>query len=549
LKLHNFVSKKNQIFLSICRSDTLKKVQQDNYRNRLIDEILVLCAGITGSGKTINLEQQMYVCHKEGYTTIFLTCKDTDPFASCYCQFPPQKAYHLNLLKASGINIETIPVQIYHPFTFDFPYAKKHPPYQFFSFGIKDLSELSLVALLGTEEDRLSVRYGIDNLKTVSNNVDLYDFLWGLKAKLAKQGVSFDKEKLFTGVGEPLDEKGLTRLISSFNKFRDNSFMQSQNFDLNLDYVNMINDNSKIHVLSTHFLKDKRLKYFVYITFLQNLLNALNSGRIKNKVFLVIEEVKTLLPLSGSSSYEKKLVEQLVDALCTIRTAGKGVYVVTSTQAYHQTNKYFRGSVNKNLFFNLSRDDMKALQDSKEVKIEQINILTSLNRGEFVFYEDLINDNKPTVKYKTFMPPFCHAEAEYDFYKMFTKLKPDEMIDFKDLFKRMKLLRKERETMALKRLKDFVKKKRSSDEAKKKERLEQSIEREKESVKKELVRSNIEKVRLEKSKGVYNLKASSPNLSWTALGGKFGVSGGTAKRYALAHAREVDDNEFIEKWA
>ncbi len=384
--------------------------EEANYVNKLISEFLLLIVGTAGSGKSVTVENIVYILWKLGWKIIYITEKKGDAFAPCFSMFKAMKPEHLKILKDMQREPGTIPNEVLMPFTFNFPFKKKHPQnFKFFTFDIKSLKEDSLTIVLPSDqkEDALTVRLcsNLINKGIINNEDNIWSFVRKLSEKVKHQSNYLDPENMYLRGKMSGDEKTVDKIVDSITNFKKDFFMQPSNFKLdyklgdetrtiqNINFLDLINNQGVISILNKSFIRDNRHKYLIDNLFFRGIDDALaDSKKVKYPVLIVIEEVKALLPNSNQVSYEKKLSRTIIDLLSTIRSKGKGCNTLLTTQSYFQTSSELRAATTNTLFFKLNMEDLRQMRRNNMAREETINLLGTLKKGQFILQEELLKD-------------------------------------------------------------------------------------------------------------------------------------------------------------
>ena len=116
--------------------------------------------------------------------------------------------------------------------------------------------------------------------------------------------------------------------------------MHPETSETNLKYIDILNDNSHIHVFSTKWLQEKRLNYFVAICLLFNFKRVLEKRQNKYPVIFILEEMQSFLPDSQRVSYEDGFLDLIKEYLAIGRALGGrkgkgGTSIIATSQNYY----------------------------------------------------------------------------------------------------------------------------------------------------------------------------------------------------------------------
>ena len=154
--------------------------------------------------------------------------------------------------------------------------------------------------------------------------------------------------------------------------------------------------------------------------------SAIASGKVTRPVCIVLEEIKILLPRSAKVSYQKIISDKLKKMLSGLRSQGRGVTTISTTQTYGQTNIDFRSSVDSVLIGKINYEDIKAIIRDYALNKEQINVLSSINRYEFSRFEHMKQDYCPV--FRAPICPFALKEEKYpDFFTTWKRTYSDKL--------------------------------------------------------------------------------------------------------------------------
>lgn len=551
---------------SILKFSKNPRLQQQHYSKNEVEEVLLLIIGSSGSGKSMLTNNLAYKHFLNDYVIIFITEKEGDEFANAYSLFLPEKEYHLLRLKEMGVQPTTVPTKLYHPFTFNLP-PSKIPQTTIYTLSIKELEEEAFASLLTGDIDAQTVRMCSAEASRMQPTDTIYDFLWRIRDKI-NDPVEVIKQELnpkdmYIEIGVLGDKKALGKIRNAISSFREDFCIQPSNFKHNLDFANIINDQEHIHVLSAKWIKDRRIKFFTYLTFLRGIEKSLHKGLGKYKVLLVLEEVRVMFPKasSGEVSYEQKLAQQIVRTLNTIRS--KGVNVIATTQSYYLTNNDLKTSINKRIICKLEPDDKKRLNTEYGFGLDKIEQISTLDRGEFLIWEDLDDPEREAPKYMGDVTPYMHAEAGSDFFVKYRKYYPDLMMPTAPLIKEMTDYRAQLEKKAEERLREEIRKQADKiiqkggtlSQGRKRGRPRKISEvTEQEQMKDELelfkatAKLKKENKKMATAKSVYEQKKADSTIPWGELARRHGIGSETAKLYAFEYADRQNDEEFLKKW-
>lgn len=526
----------------LCYYRYSKDLQQLKYNidHNIIDNLMLLVIGKTGSGKTVlanNLASDLF---SKGYSVIYVTEKQGNELDNANCIFQAYMNYHINKLKKHKIEPSIRKVLFYHPITLEkdykdryiFPFNKAGIPYQLYSFSLNNIRESSYCALLSADKDMQVIRICLKNSKMLQNNENLWDFLNKVHLDINKKENKFfyDPERFNIPTKSLGDKRDSAHIIDSFSAFKQIMVLQMQDSKYNIDMANLLNDNENFHFFSLKYIKNERIRYFIIIQLLEEIANALDSGVVKNPVCIVLEEIKILLPDETQVTYEKELAKLILKLLARIRTKA---YVIGTTQDYYATNRDVRGAFNCRLIGKISSEDRARMIKYEQFPTNVIKTINSLGTGQFVLWEWSL-DTEDAEKIDADVPPFANAEQGEDFLKKYKQYYPDKLKDYKQ------------------ELDEFITIQKESDEKIKKywkeqEKIYNEVQKEKEKEKQQklVVKKDDKKESMRKliHKQVLQHRKKNPDISWNKLGELLGRNPKTVKTYFFSVEKENVDAE------
>ncbi len=535
---------------SLYKKSTFADVDKVNNKSKQIDNQMLLFTGTTGSGKTVAANSTALELKNHGYTVIYVTEKKGKSLDNGFFTFPIEQENHKSLLQKMEITEMTKEeqhglVKIYHPFTFNVPKKTSLPPINFFTFPLKTLSEQGMNAILAGTDDNTTTQLCQRMISKLTNTQNLWDFLWETTSKMHedRQTFNYDPESMFVPVKISGDATTVSTIRDRFSIFRNHYNLQPINHSKNLNFLDLINDNKHIHLFSLQWIPEERSRYFYYIEILQKIVDALDSGKAKKPVCIVLEEIKVLLPKKIPTTYQAELSKILVNMLSTVRVKGRGVFVIATTQNYYGTDESFRSSASETLLFKLSPDDTQRLikyQNFKQVDIDRLNSLTT---GQYYWWRELVSD--VGRKMYVFPPPHAIAEENQDdFYQRYKKYYPEEMQNYSHLIDEMIKERSLIEDGMLQKLKKQEGKVKAKTQEKKTEKDQRKeLTATKRAATKQAKDDKI-KAKEQQGRRAYELKLQMHD--WKRISREIGVDVRTVQLYAEKYARKVADPTFYQ---
>jgi len=453
------LEEKNDLFIYAIEDSGEETLNKENIQNGRISLGQLLVVGTTGVGKSATVHSIVYQLQKRGATVIYLTEKPGNEFDAGFWCIPPDKKWQINLIERQNLPLPTLrelkdKVRFYHPLSTseEIPFKKKYFPINFYSFSLKDLDEISLSALLGVERDKDPIKVCYKNLKKLKDEDDISIFLHKIFKSIYKETTR--NTSIF---GLPLEDIGnkliIKKINDSFESFSEHYFLHPETSETNLKYIDILNDNSHIHVFSTKWLQEKRLNYFVAICLLFNFKRVLEKRQNKYPVIFILEEMQSFLPDSQRVSYEDGFLDLIKEYLAIGRALGGrkgkgGTSIIATSQNYYMVAKAFRSNCNNKFLLKLSSEDIEHFKKAAMFDKKEIDCLSSLEIGEFIWWTR--NELVPFVdqKYIPFIAPFKLSEVGDDFLDFYSKYYKEELRDHKGVYISLRELKNKHLKMA-----------------------------------------------------------------------------------------------------
>lgn len=370
-------------------------------KNKEVGNEQYLIVGKSGSGKSIATSSTLFEHYKAGYTIIYITNKQGGEFEPAFCMLPPKEKYHLAHLKSRGINVQSVPVKMYHPFTFNMPKVQskktpdkkvlqKLPDINWFTFSVKNLNDKSLSIILTGDIDTEKVRTCQSVIQSLDSKSNVLDLVQKLKHNIENEEVKPSRENLFMGSKTTGDKSTISRITDSFKPFCNEDYMiQPDNFEMNLNIENILKDNNTYHILLTKFIKSKQIKYFVYIQFISEIIDSIDQHKTPNPIILVFEEVKIILPKRDPDKYESIFAKQVKELLSRCRSLN--ISTISTAQSINDVSSDLVNSTTQQFMFNLSLNDIKSLKKDFDYTVSELDKFKSLQNGEMIIRTDIEN--------------------------------------------------------------------------------------------------------------------------------------------------------------
>jgi len=520
-----------------------------------------LVASKSGSGKSSFINFIANVYKECGYTVIYVTEKPESELENAMWCFGPTMRYQIDFLKNKmGVEPKTYPIKVYHPITYDIPFNMKLPPMEFFSYNIRDISERGWSVLLAGHEDHKGVQVCADICKDLDKDEcrlgmihEVNDMIRKGKEQGKKDKYIISKENDFLPVSTMATEKEKRVIQHGLKPFRHHCMLGSATCKYNLNFIDMLNDSKHIHLLTHKYFNkkaDKRLIYFSYIQFLEEIEKAMGSGKVRKPILIILEEIKILLPKTAKTTYESQLADVISDQLSGMRSlgAGGGASILATTQNLAMTNKQFVRSCVHKILGRLDEDDITAICRDQDLETARRRLLQAIKKYEWTLLDEIIGYDEPDCYY-SLMPFFKIAEEKDDFFNLYKKHFPHLMRDNKILKKELDYFQKEEDERFKKKVEQLLNKetkvKEQEEEQKKRKELEKDNKKE----------GKVQKVekKLEDSKQhdkyiAYSTRKENKGWGWGKVITKCNTKDKkTAQKWALLYAHEQGDWDFIRE--
>ncbi len=482
----------------------------------------------SGYGKSLCEEGIASTYHDEGFCVIYLGDGMKGEEEGAYAQFPVEATYHLRLLKKFGITPKTVPVKLYHPFSFSIP-TTLLPDYNFFTIPIKSLGRSEFSMLSETKQDSDTIRILMQSSQNLGKESGIYQLLHDIqeliKGKRLKDSVKPSLVNFFLSVTAGTS-KSMQDISNLFQPFKRDYFLSKLTCPLNLDFKKILADKESIHFFSTRYLRDPKMKEFVILAILNKIIEHKSYAR--SPVMIVIPEIRKLCP-DRAVGYQQFLSEAIKESLSTMRSIGKGIGSILTSQSWSDTSQPIRDSHNVTLLGELSLSDIDKIS---KIRNYSKDIRQSLAKPD-QDYSWLWVGREDMDGFCFFPAPYCHAEPEMRFDEMFRKHYLNRMKRFGDTIELMKSQFTEEEDKIRQKVKRGEEREKQRLEQKRKEREQRQSSEPQDLKKKE--RELKEQAKLKDMERAYYMKQE--GLTLIDIAGKLGVSKDSIRRWLLKYEK------------
>lgn len=496
--------------------------------------------GVSGHGKGMAEEGLIEEWKRttDGIVIVLADPKDEAEFS--FVNFPAKEKYHIQQLKKDGIETNSYPIKLYHPFTFNIP-KMYLPNIDFYTFVLKDLNREDWAILSETKSDSATIRLLNRAGSELKKDEGIFMFMQNVKDMTSTK--KSKKRKMGKAKNFYLEEPaGTAKSISEINAllypFQNNYFLSNENCPIKLDYDKILLNPEPYHIFLSMWLGDLKLKEFCVLHLLNGFISAIqrlsNKQQLKKPVLFVIPEIRLLCPLRPEG-YKEHLTEAIGDALNTVRSVGRGVSLIFDSQNWSGTDERIRNT--GETFFGLlgSKDkEFVGKQYNKENK-DRISEIANY-KCSFLRFE-----HESDGIYRFFLPSHMHKEENYNWIEMF-KAYGREMKTYDSLKKQMKdISNKEQEDVKI-MIQKIIDRESAEEEAKEKEKIEKKIEKEPKKIEKqsqeitnEMAKKFYEMWKIEK-KGLRQIEKELKDDPLIRIK----PSIGTIRKYAIKYEKDKD---------
>ena len=404
----------------------------DNYRLDVDEEEHTLIVGATGSGKTLAIERMVSEYQKLGYTVLIIGNAKNN-LESAFCKFKPTAKYHLQKLKEQNEQPTQQLIKLYHFFTPNFPPTKMHP-YEIGTMDIKRMDRLinAFVFEKGTDTSSLAI------LNDLVESLGKEDSIFDLLKKIRRTKTSKVKEDLFSNTPTSIN---LQTILTYFSRFRYNPiFFPSSNFFFpssksNFNFEKILKDNKHYHIFDNRFFTDDKIKSLCILLVLNEVAKIKKDGKVKNKVVVVIDEVKALVPANPQFDYQNILAKLLADLLSILRTLG--VTIISATQQLNAVNELVSQSFSEILYGKtMALAELNNISKTFGWGATERELIMGLEHNQFLLFSQ--ESKSMPLPYTFNLPTFAHAERNEHFDRKMKELFPEKLISHRPILSALK---------------------------------------------------------------------------------------------------------------
>lgn len=511
-----------------------------------IPNIQVQIYGKSGSQKGMFSEG---LCEVWQYLTKGIVIWLVDPkkeVEGSYASYQPEEFYQLNRLKMDGMVPRTHETKLYHPFTFNIPDKKYLPDINFYTIPIKALGDSEFGILAETDFESETVKLMERARDNLLNDGGIYTFLHDIErlteGSKSKKHPIREPENFYlkSGVGTAKSVAEASNCLRPF--FYNDYFLSKENSKYNLNWKEILNDNSCYHVFFTKWLDplSEKVHGFVALSLLNQIIRNLDYS--EKPVLLVIPEVLFLCPeyVMGWPYFLGKAFEK---AFITMRGKGRGVSSIVDSQSWDKTSKKITGSGVITFFGKLNPGDLERICKARNYNKQVREMIVNLKVNEFLFV-----DNEDQGIFRAFLPRHMHKEEKYNWIEMYKRKFRSKLKRYNELRDTMSKEYKSEENNIIDKIKLDEKKQKDEKEKEEKEQIDKSTQGKK--LTEEIKKTKTKKQELDNTKKKLILDyLENPNVldnekSERKVAKKFEISRPTVHKIFIEHrSREGKDKE------
>jgi hypothetical protein len=429
--------------------------------------------------------------------------------------------------------------KLYHPFTFNIPKSFL-PDINFFTLPIKNLGREEWSILTESSWDNESTKLLLRACTDAGRNEGLFEFLHNIQkfveGRKDKKKRIADPKNFYLNVGGGTG-KSITEVANLLHPFKENYFLRKENCPYKIDWEKILTDNVSYHVFLSMWLKDNKLKEFMVLSLLRQIIE--NRHYAKKPILIVIPEIKFLCK-RNPQGYQLFLSDAISNALSTIRSMGKGMSSIFDSQNWSDTDDRIKGCATVTLFGQLNSKDQEGVCKANQYKREIREQLQNMeHKNSYLIY-----GNESYGAFRVFLPSHMHKEPDYNWIEMYRKHFGSKMKRYEDLRKFMReeykaeeLVIKDSVDKQIRIEEEEIEKRKAEKETKKSPRVlkEQKKDNDKERLMRLCYEMSIDE----------NL--SKRERSWRKIASRLSLNHVTAQKYAMAYEKKLEIQKELDK--
>jgi len=509
-----------------------------------IDNQQILIVAKSGHGKGLSAEGIMEKFHNAGYLVLCVSDPKKE-WELAFSMFKPKSKYHLRHLRKIGKIPSTIPVRLYHPFSFNIP-KDYLPNINFFTFSLKEFQREEWSTIVEAESDTESVGILLNTSNNITKEDGLHSFLHNIESSLSSKSSKSKRDpKNFLLQVPPGTRKSISEISRKLQPFQKNYFLAKDNGALNLNWKELLQDQKNLHVFSTYWLDDEKLDDLVVLALLNGIIR--NKKYKKHPILIMLPEISRQCP-PNPKGYKIMLSKTIRNLLKTIRNITKGgCSSVVDSQDLTGIDDEIRKTSTEIFLGEVGADNervAKVFNYGKRLREQLRNMGESDNHGDgrnkYIWVgheEDLLT---------LFFSSAGHKEQGDDFFDSYKKEYSKDMKNYNNLKEQMKKSYLDDENKVREKVKRIDKEEKEKIEKEKREKEKSKSDDSKEDKKSSRIKEIEAKNRLDKMKLCYEMK-NDPKLnekekSFRKIALKYGLTHDTVKKYIQEYEKIGDED-------
>jgi hypothetical protein len=414
----------------------MKRIKEKS-RNKLVvgGESHDLFIAGSGETKSFAIERLAEEYFKKGYTIIHLSNAKNN-LEQAFCLFKPKAKYHLNKLEFQDEEPETHEIKRYIPFSNNFPIKKIYQS-EIFSLDIKNLDRVNISFLFENSGESSSISVLNQAISNLKKDEGIFDLIYKLKSGNIKI-----KQDIFS-VETEASSINLKTILNYFGRFRNNPILMPSEFEYNLNMKKILNDNSIYHIFDLQYLPDQKLKDFVQLYILNEILKVKSTGQTDKEIVVIIDELKILANANPLFDHQKVLNKLLTNILSIARSMG--IKIVSASQTYHDIDQAVRQSFTNIILGRTSAfQDIMAISQITGMSVYDRQAIFSLRKNQFILLSQDVGEGIYRI-YTFHAPRHKHCERNEHFDVFAQKYYPERLRKHTEFLKKFTDYYKEQE--------------------------------------------------------------------------------------------------------
>lgn len=394
----------------------------------------------TGGGKSVAIEAQSEMYYGKA-KIIRLTDLKNNIENGC-CAFSPENPLHLRELEfLQNRTPRAYPVQILAPFSYRVREKdgldKRMPPIELFTVSIKSLTRRNFSVLFSMYNDS-----GItENCIVLKNRLGRGDGFPQFYTKFNEVVLGGEKKgKMLDSMSSDahlsIDKKSLRDINTYAKTLNDvDRFIVAQENPHNLDMLRVLNDKERITIFTYRYLSDEKSRDLCIDIIMDQIVMALESGKVKTDVVLCIDEITAIFS-KENKGHKVPFGNNMAERLTKIRSiAGKYLcgFIVAGNSLTNTSQTLINNGFALFLGHNSSIYDRSLIL--KHSRRDLSRAIEKIPIGSFHYTKDSV-----VTEYKVLMPRHAHAERGFEFIQKWREVYSDRCITLRGQYESISAL-------------------------------------------------------------------------------------------------------------